>query len=87
MKDLHEGDKVGLIMVAGFAATVVSVILLLTLKDIYDTQQDRILFQKTYETVLECRKTASVSFTQQGVKGQPLDVVCGTVPVFVNRVP
>ena len=50
---------------------VVSVILLLTLKDIYDTQQDRILFQKTHETVLECRKTASVSFAQQGVKGQP----------------
>ena len=43
----------------------------------YNTQKDREMFLKSYEIVLECRKDASVI---------NMDKVCGTVPVFVNKV-
>ena len=43
----------------------------------YNTQQDRQMFLKSYEIVLECRKNATVI---------NMDKVCGTVPVFVDKV-
>ena len=43
----------------------------------YNTQQDRQMFLKSYEIVLECRKTGSVI---------NMDKVCGELPVFVSEV-
>ena len=43
----------------------------------YNTQKDREMFLKTYEIVLECRKTGSVI---------NLDKVCGEIPSFVSKV-
>ena len=45
--------------------------------DAYNTQKDREMFLKTYEIVLECRKTGSVI---------NLDKVCGEIPSFVSEV-
>jgi hypothetical protein len=43
----------------------------------YNTQQDRQMFLKSYEIVLECRKDATVI---------NMDKVCGTIPTFVSEV-
>jgi hypothetical protein len=43
----------------------------------YNTQKDREMFLKTYEIVMECRKNSTVI---------NMDKVCGTVPVFVDKV-
>jgi hypothetical protein len=45
--------------------------------DTYNTQQDRQLFTKTYEIVIECRKNSSVI---------NMDKICGEVPVFFSEV-
>jgi hypothetical protein len=45
--------------------------------DAYNTQQDRQLFTKTYEIVIECRKNSSVI---------NMDKICGEVPVFFSEV-
>ncbi len=47
--------------------------------DTYNTQQDRQLFAKTYEIVVECRKS-------YGLNSNTADKVCGSVPVFVSQV-
>ena len=44
--------------------------------DAYNTQQDREMFLKFYELVVECRKDASIN----------LDKVCGELPVFFSEV-
>jgi geranylgeranyl pyrophosphate synthase len=45
--------------------------------DAYNTQKDREMFLKTYEIVLECRKTGSVI---------NMDKVCGEIPSFISEV-
>lgn len=45
--------------------------------DTYNTQKDREMFLKTYEIVLECRKTGTVI---------NMDKICGEIPSFVNKV-
>jgi hypothetical protein len=47
--------------------------------DAYNTQKDRELFAKTYEIVLECRKSYGLN-TNSATK------MCGEVPTFVNQV-
>jgi hypothetical protein len=47
--------------------------------DTYNTQKDRELFTKTYEIVVECRKS-------YGLNSNTADKVCGSVPVFVSQV-
>jgi hypothetical protein len=44
----------------------------------YNTQKDREMFLKTYEIVLECRKSYTV--------GHSANSICGEVPVFYNEV-
>jgi hypothetical protein len=44
----------------------------------YNTQQDREMFLKSYELVVECRKDASLV---------SIDKVCGELPTFVSQVP
>jgi len=47
--------------------------------DTYNTQKDRELFTKTYEIVLECRKSYAANDTAA-------TKMCGEVPVFYNEV-
>jgi hypothetical protein len=47
--------------------------------DTYNTQKDRELFAKTYEIVLECRKSYAANDTAA-------TKMCGEVPVFYNEV-
>ncbi len=49
------------------------------LVEAYNTQQDRLLFAKTYEIVIECRKS-------YGLNSNTADKVCGEVPVFMDVV-
>jgi hypothetical protein len=44
----------------------------------YNTQKDREMFVKTYEIVIECRKSYTV--------GHSANSICGEVPVFVDVV-
>ena len=44
----------------------------------YNTQKDREMFLKTYEIVIECRKSYTV--------GHSANSICGEVPVFYNEV-
>jgi hypothetical protein len=44
----------------------------------YNTQKDREMFVKTYEIVLECRKSYTV--------GHSANSICGEVPVFFDKV-
>jgi len=44
----------------------------------YNTQKDREMFLKSYEIVLECRKSYTV--------GHSANSICGEVPVFVDAV-
>jgi Ni,Fe-hydrogenase I cytochrome b subunit len=44
----------------------------------YNTQKDREMFVKTYEIVIECRKSYTV--------GHSANSICGEVPVFFNEV-
>ena len=44
----------------------------------YNTQQDRQMFLKSYEIVLECRKSYTVSNSANNI--------CGELPVFVSKV-
>lgn len=46
----------------------------------YNTQKDRELFAKTYEIVIECRKSYAANDTAA-------TKMCGEVPTFVNQVP
>ena len=46
----------------------------------YNTQKDREMFVKTYEIVLECRKSYAANDTAA-------TKMCGEVPTFVNQVP
>ncbi len=48
--------------------------------DTYNTQKDRELFAKTYEIVIECRKSYAANDTAA-------TKMCGEVPTFVNQVP
>ena len=45
----------------------------------YNTQKDREMFVKTYEIVIECRKSYNVINSATNI--------CGEVPTFVNQVP
>ena len=45
----------------------------------YNTQKDREMFVKTYEIVIECRKS-------YGVNDTSANEICGQVPVFVSSV-
>ena len=45
----------------------------------YNTQKDREMFVKTYEIVIECRKS-------YGVNNNVADKVCGSVPSFSDKV-
>ncbi len=45
----------------------------------YNTQQDRLMFVKTYEIVIECRKS-------YGLNANAATKACGEVPVFVDAV-
>ena len=47
--------------------------------DIYNTQKDREMFVKTYEIVIECRKSYAANDTAA-------TKMCGEVPVFYNEV-
>ena len=44
----------------------------------YNTQKDREMFVKTYEIVIECRKSYTV--------GHSANSICGEVPVFFDKV-
>jgi Ni,Fe-hydrogenase I cytochrome b subunit len=44
----------------------------------YNTQKDREMFLKSYEIVIECRKSYTV--------GHSANSICGEVPVFVDAV-
>jgi S-ribosylhomocysteine lyase LuxS involved in autoinducer biosynthesis len=44
----------------------------------YNTQKDREMFLKSYEIVIECRKSYTV--------GHSANSICGEVPVFYNEV-
>ena len=44
----------------------------------YNTQKDREMFLKSYEIVIECRKSYTVSNSASSI--------CGEVPVFVSKV-
>ena len=46
----------------------------------YNTQKDREMFLKSYEIVIECRKSYGLN-TNSATK------MCGEVPTFVNQVP
>ena len=46
----------------------------------YNTQKDREMFLKSYEIVLECRKSYAANDTAA-------TKICGEVPTFVNQVP
>ena len=45
----------------------------------YNTQKDREMFVKTYEIVIECRKS-------YGVNGSLATKICGDVPSFSDKV-
>ena len=45
----------------------------------YNTQKDREMFVKTYEIVIECRKS-------YGVNDTSANEICGQVPVFMDAV-
>lgn len=45
----------------------------------YNTQKDREMFLKSYEIVIECRKSYGVNDTEA-------NNICGEVPTFVNQV-
>jgi hypothetical protein len=63
-----------LIIILGFGTDAYSKYL-----DTYNTQKDRELFTKTYEIVLECRKSYAANDTAA-------TKMCGEVPVFYNEV-
>jgi hypothetical protein len=46
--------------------------------DAYNTQQDRQMFLKTYEVVMECRKSYTVS--------ESAKKICGELPSFTDEV-
>ena len=82
MKNLTEETLVPLafllivfcVILFGFGTEVYSKYL-----DTYNTQKDRELFTKTYEIVVECRKS-------YGLNSNTADKVCGEVPVFFSEV-
>ena len=45
----------------------------------YNTQKDREMFLKSYEIVIECRKS-------YGVNDTSANEICGQVPVFMDAV-
>ncbi len=45
----------------------------------YNTQQDRLMFVKTYEVVVECRKS-------YGLNTNSATRACGEIPVFMDAV-
>ena len=51
----------------------------LELLNTYNTQKDREMFLKSYEIVVECRKSYGLN-TNSATK------MCGEVPTFVNQV-
>ncbi len=52
----------------------------------YNTQQDRIMFQHTYEVVLECRQKVSESNAIPSHSSYDPDKICGQVPSFIDSV-
>jgi hypothetical protein len=71
MKPLIFAFVVPLLIVTGYFLSV-------ELLSTYNTQQDRLMFQKTYEIVIECRKSYNVINSATNI--------CGEVPVFVDAV-
>ena len=47
--------------------------------DTYNTQKDREMFLKSYEIVIECRKS-------YGVNDSVITKICGSVPSFSDKV-
>jgi len=72
MKPLIFAFVIPLLIVTGYFLSV-------ELLNTYNTQQDRLMFQKTYEIVIECRKSYGLN-TNSATK------MCGEVPVFFNEV-
>ena len=60
--------------------SVTGYFLSMELLNTYNTQKDREMFVKTYEIVLECRKSYAANDTAA-------TKMCGEVPTFVNQVP
>ena len=60
-----------LLIVSGFFLSV-------ELLNTYNTQKDREMFLKSYEIVIECRKSYTVSHSANSI--------CGEVPSFVSSV-
>ncbi len=58
---------------------VVGFFLSIDLVEAYNTQQDRLLFSKTHEVVIECRKS-------YGLNSNTATKVCGEIPVFMDAV-
>ena len=52
--------------------------------DTYNTQKDRELFAKTYEIVVECRKSYGIGTRNPTISANE---VCGKIPTFVSQVP
>ena len=49
----------------------------------YNTQKDREMFVKTYEIVVECRKSYGIGTRNPTISANE---VCGELPVFVDAV-
>lgn len=62
-----------LIILLGFGTDAYSKYL-----DTYNTQKDREMFLKSYEIVVECRKSYTV--------GHSANSICGEVPSFISSV-
>ena len=85
MKNLSEDALVGLVVGLGGLVIMLMVILIGFGTDAYNqylktynTQKDREMFLKSYEIVIECRKSYTV--------GNSANSICGQVPVFVDAV-
>jgi len=86
MKNLSEDALVGLVVGLGGLVIMLMVILIGFGTDAYNqylktynTQKDREMFLKSYEIVIECRKS-------YGPNTISADKICGQVSVFVEAV-
>lgn len=77
MKNFSEEARFGFAAIAAFIIPLLLIGLTFTAKEIYNTQQDRQMFLKSYEIVLGCRERLAPNVSLA-------DEVCGTVPVFLD---
>ncbi len=71
MKPLIFAFVIPLLIVTGY-------FLSMELLNTYNTQKDGEMFLRSYEIVIECRKSYTV--------GNSADKICGELPVFFNEV-